>query len=202
MDFDDTDQESLMSTSHCTESANVGDIRRIKDGTRKKFNGTTWRRLCSKLYCEHYIQRQGLCKLHSTECKKRKISKKNQRKCRSIRKPNRRLSIASIPQTVDIDHPNKGDMIEMENGSHKKFDGVVWRTICSIENCFIAARRNKLCRKHFFQFNNRKESTEYDEKICSATSKIVLLDNENHSDSDKFTAGISFYSQLTYFLER
>lgn len=41
----------------------------------------------------------------------------------------------------------------MENGSHKKFDGVVWRTICSIDGCFIAAQRNELCRKHFIQLN-------------------------------------------------
>ena len=43
----------------------------------------------------------------------------------------------------------------MENGSRKKFDGVVWRTICSIPGCLIAAQRNELCRKHFIKLNGK-----------------------------------------------
>ena len=73
----------------------------------------------------------------------------------SIPKANHRLNIATIPPTVDIKHPKKGDIIEMENGSRKKFDGVVWRKICSIADCFIAAQRNELCRKHFIKLNGR-----------------------------------------------
>ncbi len=73
----------------------------------------------------------------------------------SIPKPNRRLSIAVIPASVNIERPNKGDIIEMENGSRKKFDGIVWRTICSIPGCFIAAQRNELCRKHFIKLNGK-----------------------------------------------
>jgi len=73
----------------------------------------------------------------------------------SVPKPNRRLSIAVIPASVDIEHPNKGDIIQMENGSRKKFDGVVWRTICSMPGCLIAAQRNELCRKHFIKLNGK-----------------------------------------------
>ena len=73
----------------------------------------------------------------------------------SVSKPNRRLSIAVIPASVNIEHPNKGDIIEMENGSRKKFDGIVWRTICSIPGCLIAAQRSELCRKHFVKLNGR-----------------------------------------------
>ena len=65
------------------------------------------------------------------------------------------LSIAVIPPSVDIEHPKKGDIIEMENGSRKKFDGVVWRKICSIPGCLIAAQRNELCRKHFIKLNGK-----------------------------------------------
>jgi hypothetical protein len=43
----------------------------------------------------------------------------------------------------------------MENGSRKKFDGVVWRTICSLPGCLIAAQRNELCRKHFIKLNGK-----------------------------------------------
>lgn len=70
-------------------------------------------------------------------------------------KSNHRLSIAQIPPTVDIRNPKKGDIIEMENGSRKKFDGVVWRKICSIPDCFIAAQRDELCRKHFIKLNGK-----------------------------------------------
>ena len=43
----------------------------------------------------------------------------------------------------------------MENGSRKKFDGVVWRKICSLPDCFIAAQRDELCRKHFIKLNGK-----------------------------------------------
>lgn len=128
MDFDDNDRESSTSTSMTAsiEHANSGDIIQMDDGTKKKYNGSKWRRLCSKSNCEYYMQRQGLCRLHFDELKKRRTSKTNRQKRRSIPKPNRRLSIANIPDSVDIDHPNRGDIIEMENGSCKKFDGIVW----------------------------------------------------------------------------
>ena len=43
----------------------------------------------------------------------------------SISIPNHRLSIAAILPSVDINNPKKDDIIEMENGSRKQFDGVV-----------------------------------------------------------------------------
>ncbi len=73
----------------------------------------------------------------------------------SLPKTNHRLSIAVIPPSVDINNPQKGDIIDMENGSRKKFDGVVWRKICSIPDCLIAAQRNELCRKHFIKLNGK-----------------------------------------------
>ena len=73
----------------------------------------------------------------------------------SISKTNHRLSIAVIPPSVDINNPKKGDIIDMENGSRKKFDGVVWRKICSLPGCFIAAQRDELCRKHFIKINGK-----------------------------------------------
>ncbi|CAF0873308.1 unnamed protein product [Adineta steineri] len=264
-------------------TVNTGDIIQMSDGTRKKYNGSSWRRMCSKPNCTYYTQSQGLCKPHLAASKKRKITKidnelptmidqtsfdqeepkkgdiiilsngirkkydgrQYRRICAnsnctavvhgsleyqnglcpyhfqeirskplnqfsplsksdqepfieprtppkqtvissssrkrprpnsppsrnpsqsstsdiinksSVPKPNRRLSIAVIPPTVDIEHPNKGDIIEMENGSRKKFDGVVWRTICSMPGCFIAAQRDELCRKHFIKLNGKPNS--------------------------------------------
>ncbi|CAF0932139.1 unnamed protein product [Adineta ricciae] len=218
-----------------SKPGNIGDIIQLSDGTRKKFNGTTWRRMCSEPECSYYTQREGLCKPHLAALKKRKLSsfvkdnndndesinscdnstKPSQRICAdpncakvideschyqngfcshhydefcarnlaatdsssdisilstslrkrrhpdppsqvpvlyddqpSISKTNHRLSIASIPPSVDINNPKKGDIIEMVNGSRKKFDGVIWRKICSVPGCLIASQRNELCRKH------------------------------------------------------
>ncbi|CAF1935180.1 unnamed protein product [Rotaria magnacalcarata] len=289
--------------------ANTGDIMQMSDGTRKKYNGSSWRRMCSKLNCSYYTQSQGLCKPHLAALKKRKISKNDselsvthpvsseqeqpkkgdiivlpngirkkydgrqyRRVCsksnctlvtpgsleyqnglcpqhyqelrgkanspsvsypeseqqilpeppsslvqsinsspsrkrrrlkspssggnhsqlfmydgmnkNSIPKPNRRLSIAVIPATVDINHPNKGDIIEMENGSRKKFDGVVWRTICSIPECLIAAQRNELCRKHFIKLNGKPNTapTMAMNMMSSTSMSIPRVDSTSSTD--------------------
>lgn len=306
VEIDDPDlvslSERMTSQSNGTSlpsTGNPGDILLLPDGTRKKYNGSSWRRLCSKLDCSYYSQSKGLCKPHLAAAKKRKSStnlvdsqsddetvstspslferqtpqrgdiittengirkkydgRQYRRVCgnptcttivhgslehhhgfvlkkslernpsriivnssfcqhhyqeiraknffesksplpvpttltnslsvvrkrrransplssiptqvpipfnlqSSIPKSNHRLSIAAIPPSVDINNPKKGDIIDMENGSRKKFDGVVWRKICSISDCFIAAQRNELCRKHFIKLNGKphQEST-------------------------------------------
>ncbi len=87
----------------------------------------------------------------------------------SVLKSNHRLSIAAIPPSVDMNDPKKGDIIEMENGSRKKFDGVVWRKICSLPDCFIAAQRNELCRKHFIKLNGKPNNGSTMDMIKSVT---------------------------------
>jgi hypothetical protein len=87
----------------------------------------------------------------------------------SLPKSNHRLSIAVIPPSVDINNPKKGDIIDMENGSRKKFDGVVWRKICSIPDCFIAAQRSELCRKHFIKLNGKPNNDSTNDIIGSVT---------------------------------
>lgn len=77
------------------------------------------------------------------------------------------MSIAQIPATVDINNPKKGDIIQMENGSRKKFDGVVWRKICSMPDCFIAAQRDELCRKHFIKVNGKPVNSNSNEVLHS-----------------------------------
>lgn len=84
-------------------------------------------------------------------------------------KINHRLTIAAIPPSVDINNPKKGDIIEMENGSRKKFDGVVWRKICSLPNCLIAAQRDDLCRKHFIQLHGKPSNESTNDMFESVT---------------------------------
>ncbi|CAF3779772.1 unnamed protein product [Rotaria sp. Silwood1] len=281
--------------------ANTGDIIRLKDGTRKKYNGSTWRRMCSKTNCSYYSQSEGLCKLHLNELKTqnssiynndnilttdeilstqdepkkgdiitlingiRKIydgrhyrricanlnctkiihgnheyqnglcpqhyqelhtknlselkssqdnlsipsnslvssSSRKRRRLKSpssiipsqvpmtsniqipVSKTNHRLSIAAIPPSVDINNPKKGDIIEMENGSRKKFDGVVWRKICSMSDCLIAAQRDELCRKHFIQLNGKPNNGLTHDIIESATMVTPLSKSMSTSSTDE-----------------
>ncbi|CAF0935322.1 unnamed protein product [Rotaria sordida] len=292
--------------------ANTGDIIRLKDGTRKKYNGSSWRRMCSKINCSYYSQSEGLCKLHLNELKTRNLSMNNNTKIHndndilltnkilskqnepkkghiitllngirkiydgrhyrricanpictiivhgsheyqnglcpnhyhefhaknllelkssqntlsipsnsivssslrkrrrlnspssmipsqvpmtsniqiSISKPNHRLSIAAIPPSVDINNPRKGDIIEMENGSRKKFDGVVWRKICSLPGCLIAAQRDELCRKHFIKLNgkpNNGSNNDINESVTMVTplSKSISSVSTSSSTDEK-----------------
>lgn len=102
----------------------------------------------------------------------------------SIPKSNHRLSIALIPPSVDINNPKKGDIIEMENGSRKKFDGVVWRKICSIPDCFIAAQRDELCRKHFIKFNGKPNQ----EPIIDSIESITMVKTEPSLSSESISS--------------
>ena len=90
----------------------------------------------------------------------------------SLPKSNHRLSIAVIPPSVDINNPKKGDIIDMENGSRKKFDGVVWRKICSIPDCLIAAQRNELCRKHFIKLNGKPPNNGSSNDIIGSVTMV------------------------------
>lgn len=218
-------------TTPLPSSGNRGDIIQLPDGTRKKFNGSTWRRLCSKIDCFYYSQSNGLCKPHLAALNQQKSSTNDQsfdqsdslnlpidpiehlsssssstRKRRRVNSPlsfiptqvpvpfnlpatqpksTHRLSIASIPPTVDINNPKKGDIIDMENGSRKKFDGVVWRKICSIPDCFIAAQRDELCRKHFIQLNGKPIQTNFDLSGSLRTMKPISSLEDDNSDVDE-----------------
>ncbi|UJR22406.1 hypothetical protein I4U23_025467 [Adineta vaga] len=301
-------------------TANTGDIIHLSDGTRKKYNGSSWRRMCSKPNCTYYTQSQGLCKPHLAASKKRKLSKSDnelpvidsvlseqkeptkgdiialpngvrkkydgrqyRRICAKpsctvvvhgsleyqnglcphhynehrfntitqslpqdeqelfispsipqkqpvissssrkrhrpssplsgnlsqvptfdiisksfVPKPNRRLSIAVIPPSVNIEHPNKGDIIEMENGSRKKFDGVVWRTICSLPGCFIAAQRNELCRKHFIKLNGKPNTapTMATNMISTGTMLTARANSSSSLDETPDVHNINFDKDL------
>lgn len=94
--------------------ANTGDIIQLHDGTRKKYNGSSWRRMCSKPNCTHYTQSQGLCKPHLAAFKKHKHTQEKN----------------------DIE-PKKGNIIALSNGIRKKFDGRQYRRVCAEPNCTI-----------------------------------------------------------------
>ena len=97
-----------------------------------------------------------------------------------------RRSIATIPSTVDMQNPTKGDIIQMETGSRKKFDGVVWRKICSLPDCFIAAQRNELCRKHFIKLNGKPHTLSTND-ILGSISMVTPLSKSLSSMSTSST---------------
>lgn len=100
-----------------------GDIIQLTDGTRKKYNGSSWRRLCSKTNCSHYTQSQGLCKPHLAALKKRQNSKVDQ-------------EISLIAQSsTKPNEPKKGDIVTLANGIRKKYDGRQYRRICANQTC-------------------------------------------------------------------
>jgi hypothetical protein len=107
------------------KTANTGDIIQMSDGTRKKYNGSSWRRMCSKPNCTYYTQSQGLCKPHLAALKKRKISKNDS-------------EISTIDQILsEQEEPKKGHIITLPNGIRKKYDGRQYRRICARSNCTI-----------------------------------------------------------------
>lgn len=79
----------------------------------------------------------------------------------------------------------------MENGSRKKFDGVVWRTICSIPGCFIAAQRNELCRKHFIKLNG-KPNTAPTMAMSMIGSGSMVIPRQNSTSSIDDRLGMQF----------
>ena len=110
--------------------ANTGDIIQLIDGTRKKYNGSSWRRLCSKANCSYYTQSNGLCKPHLAAMKKRQSSSSKDNGMKSDQE-----SISIDPPTSTDDPPKKGDVITLANGIRKKFDGRQYRRICANTDC-------------------------------------------------------------------
>jgi len=118
-------------------TANTGDIIHMSDGTRKKYNGSSWRRMCSKASCTHYNQSQGLCKPHLAASKKRKISKTDN-------------EILPIEQTLsEQEEPRKGDVITLSNGIRKKYDGRQYRRVCARPNCTVVVHGSLEYQKGF-----------------------------------------------------
>ena len=112
-------------------TANVGDIMQYDDGTRKKFNGTNWRRLCSKSDCSYYSQSKGLCKPHLAALKKRKSS---------TNKDDDVISTDHI--STEQEGPSKGDIITLENGIRKRFDGRQYRRLCADPTCMVVVHKS------------------------------------------------------------
>jgi hypothetical protein len=106
-------------------NANTGDVIHMSDGTRKKYNGSSWRRMCLKLNCTYYTQSQGLCKPHLAALKRRKISKTDSE-----------IS-ATDPILSEQEEPKKGDIMTLQNGVRKKYDGRQFRRVCARPNCTI-----------------------------------------------------------------
>lgn len=108
---------------------NPGDIIQLSDGTRKKYNGSSWRRLCSKPNCSYYTQSNGLCKPHLAAMKKRQSSSSKDQDTVPL-EPSAPSSSSAAPAP-----PKKGDIITLPNGIRKKFDGRQYRRICADPNC-------------------------------------------------------------------
>ncbi|CAF4569159.1 unnamed protein product, partial [Rotaria sp. Silwood2] len=164
-------------------TANTGDIIQMNDGTRKKYNGSSWRRMCSKPNCTYYTQSQGLCKPHLAALKKRKILKNDN----------------DLSQTQQIsseeEQPKKGDIIILPNGIRKKFDGRQYRRICNKPNCTIVVHgsleyQNGLCPHHYQEFRGKTNSpslscSESEQQLLTEPSPTPLRQSISSSSSRK-----------------
>ena len=134
-------------------TANLGDVIELNDGTRKKFNGSTWRRMCSKANCPYYTQIKGLCKPHFNASKRRKSS------------PNKDNSKNDDDDLLAPDHisadqgePKKGDIITLSNGIRKKYDGKQYRRLCSHPSCSIVVYGSQEYQNGFVKKNQSRKS--------------------------------------------
>ena len=106
-------------------TANTGDIIHMSDGTRKKYNGSSWRRMCSKPNCTYYTQSQGLCKPHLAALRKRKALKTDHE------------LLVTEQNLTKHQEPRKGDIITLPSGVRKKYDGRQYRRVCAKPNCTV-----------------------------------------------------------------
>ena len=109
--------------------ANTGDIIQLSDGTRKKYNGSSWRRMCSKPNCSYYSQSSGLCKPHLAAMKKRQSAGTKD----SSKTDDETLQTEEFNSKQT--EPQKGDILVLSNGIRKKFDGRQYRRICADSSC-------------------------------------------------------------------
>ncbi|CAF0752507.1 unnamed protein product [Didymodactylos carnosus] len=120
-----------------------------KDGVRERFNGSTFRRICSKSNCSFNIVKSGLCKKHLLE-------EQNQNHPATTIAT---ASSSSLP-VAQLAKATKGEVRLMENGIRMKYDGKKFRRICAENNClsFITSlyNGNDLCLKHFNQKNPKQ----------------------------------------------
>lgn len=136
---------SLINSIHSEEislptTAMPGDIIQLNDGTRKKYNGSSWRRMCSKPNCSHYTQSQGLCKPHLAALQKRKIDQ----------------DMSTMEQVLSKQtNPKRGDIITLSNGIRKKYDGRQYRRVCAKKNCTTVVHGSLEYQNGFVQFNFR-----------------------------------------------
>jgi hypothetical protein len=131
--------------------ANTGDIIQLNDGTRKKYNGSSWRRLCSKPNCSYYTQSSGLCKPHLAALKKRQTPS-----IKDVVKIDQEHLITTRP-TSKRDEPRKGDIITLMNGIRKKYDGRQYRRVCANTNCTIVVHGSLEYQKGFVNIAKRNK---------------------------------------------
>ena len=127
--------------------ANTGDIIQLNDGTRKKYNGSSWRRMCSKPNCSYYTQSSGLCKPHLAAMKKRQTT--------STSKDNPKMDVEAVPLEEPAPkpkEPRKGDIIVLSNGIRKKYDGRQYRRICTNSTCTVVVHGSLEYQNGFVQW--------------------------------------------------
>jgi len=144
-----------------------GEVTVNSDGVRRKFNGRAWRRLCSFGLCEVEAHcSEGFCHRHKALIDRRDEIMQQVGEMGDSGIPTLHQSMTEAPDDTilfDISElsqsalAKKGQIIPMRCGRFKKFNGKVWRWLCSYDRCWKEAQRKGLCNGHLKEPKRLKE---------------------------------------------
>ncbi|CAF3920137.1 unnamed protein product [Rotaria magnacalcarata] len=134
-----------------------GDIMTHADGTRRKYDGVSWRPVCKSNNCKSYLVARGFCRRHDVEDRKRTSkslsSLNNTSKQNTI--PKSQLERSVRPTKIK---PRKGEIRSVR----QQWNGTKWYSLChyDAEDCqrrSAGAKSGYLCEKHFEEFKNKQK---------------------------------------------
>jgi len=161
-----------------------GEVRRNAKGKREKFNGQTWRTLCTYKNCKSYAITHHYCHRHNTEMN---------RKRPNIPQINKTTKSSCSP----IENPKKGDV----HCVRQRWNGTKWYSLCHhhSQTCQKRSQGMKygyLCDVHYRQsLTKQKESSSNDRVLLSPR---VRRKKCKHTEKCQFRIFIYLILAITY----
>ncbi|CAF2049423.1 unnamed protein product [Rotaria magnacalcarata] len=161
-----------------------GDIMTHADGTRRKYDGVSWRPVCKSNNCKSYLVARGFCRRHDVEDRKRTSkslsSLNNTSKQNTI--PKSQLERSVRPTKIK---PRKGEIRSVR----QQWNGTKWHSLChyDAEDCqrrSAGAKSGYLCEKHFEEFKNKqKDQTSTNDHNAALLSPTIKRKKSINSDN-------------------
>ncbi|CAF4698903.1 unnamed protein product [Rotaria sp. Silwood1] len=173
-------KKSLQRTSARRPSKNInsyqrGDIRVDAEGIRHKYDGQSWRLVCSIDSCKSYIVAHGYCHRHDMENRKKKpkvLSALNDTPQQQNSIPQAKIKQSTIPTRTK---PKKGEIRLVR----QQWNGTKWYSLCHYHtrNCkrrSAGVKSAYLCEKHYKEYIMNQKNP-----------NLIYNDNDNGSDNDQ-----------------